>query len=129
MPLCARLVLERVLIEHMAHAGTQNGELTVTYDDFVRFGLSSRPAAARGIRIAVGLGFLDVTRRGRRSFGGVRQASQYGIAWLPRSDGTLASNRWRKIVTREQAAETTALAIPVHSRRRPPSDAQTAIAA
>ena len=44
--------------------------------------------------MAVGLGFLDVTLKGRRSYGGARQPSQYGLTWLPRRDGSPASNRW-----------------------------------
>jgi hypothetical protein len=99
----ARRVLDRIMIEHMSHGGTQNGELIVTYDDFVRFGLSSRRATAQGIRIAVALGFLDVTIRGMRSYGGARRASRYGLTWLPRSDRTPASNRWRSIRSAEDA--------------------------
>jgi hypothetical protein len=87
----------------MAHAGTQNGQLQVTYDDFARQGLRSRNAIAQGIRIAVALGFLDVTFRGRRSYGGARLASRYGLTWLPRCDGTAASNRWRRIKSVDEA--------------------------
>ena len=38
MSRAARLVVDRVMIEHMAHAGTENGNLVVTYADFVKFG-------------------------------------------------------------------------------------------
>jgi hypothetical protein len=96
MPLSARRVVERVLIEHMNHAGTFNGSLIVTYDDFEKFGVR-RKSIARAIKKAVALGFLDVTGKGHRSYGIGRRPSTYGITWLPRCDGTPASNRWRKI--------------------------------
>jgi hypothetical protein len=105
MPLSARRVVDRVVLEHLAHGGTQNGELVVTYDDLARFGLSSRRATAAAIRIAVSLGFLDITVRGRRAFGGARLPSRYGLTWLPKCDRTPASNRWRGIATRAEAKQ------------------------
>ena len=50
----ARRVLERVILEHMAHGGTQNGDLTVTYDDFALNGLSSRRITGQAIRCTRG---------------------------------------------------------------------------
>jgi hypothetical protein len=102
MPLSARRVVERVAIEHMKHGGTLNGSLVVTYDDFQKFGVR-RKSIAPAIEKAVALGFLDVTGRGFRSYGIARRPSTYALTWLPRCDGTPASNRWRKIT--EPAAE------------------------
>ena len=42
----ARLVIDRVMIEHMLHAGTENGNLAVTYADFVAFGCRRGALAA-----------------------------------------------------------------------------------
>jgi hypothetical protein len=103
LPLCGRVVVETILLEHRAHAGAENGGLKVTYDDFARQGLGSRNTIATGIRIAVALGFVDVTFQGRRSYGGARQASMYGLTWMARSDGTPATNRWRRVKSREEA--------------------------
>jgi hypothetical protein len=105
MPLAARRVLDRVVLEHMAHGGTRNGELQVTYDDFKRYGLSSRRATAQAIRVAVALGFLDVTTQGRRSYGGSTLPSRYGLTWLLRCDLTSASNRWRIVRSLEAAKQ------------------------
>lgn len=96
MPLAARRIVERVAIEHMSHDGTLNGALIVTYDDFEKFGVR-RKSIAPAISKAVALGFLDVTGRGSRSYGIGHRPSTYGITWLPRCDGTPASNRWRQI--------------------------------
>jgi hypothetical protein len=103
MPIGARRVVDRIVLENMAHAGTRNGSLIVTYDDFIEFGLASRRATASAIRTASELGFIDVVERGRRCFGGVRRPSQYGLTWLDRSDGTARSNRWRTIASRGEA--------------------------
>ena len=54
MPLPARRIVERLMIEHMSHAGTMNGELPCTYDDFQRFGVSRKNISA-AIRVAVAL--------------------------------------------------------------------------
>lgn len=105
MPLCARRALDRLMLEHMAHAGQENGNLIVTFDDFVRDGVGSRSATARAVRILEALGFLDVTLQGHRSFGGAHLPSRYALTWLPRSDGGLATNRWRRIASQREARE------------------------
>jgi hypothetical protein len=98
----ARRVVDRILIEHMHHAGTENGELIVTYDNFEAFGVP-RHSAKRAIAVAVALGLIDITFKGVRSHGSARRPSKYAITWLPRNDGTPASNRWKSITTKEQA--------------------------
>ena len=121
MPLSARRVVERVILENMAHGGTQNGDLAVTYDDFAHFGLSSRRATAAAIRVAEALGFLDITVQGRRAYGGRRVPSRYGLTWLPRCDRTPASNRWRQIATRAEAKR---LAHAAATSTKPPGKAR-----
>jgi hypothetical protein len=96
MPLAARRIVERVMIEHMMQGGTRNGQLVVTYDDFAQYGVR-RKSISRAIQCAVMLGFLDVTVRGGRSYGIARLPSAYGLTWLPRCDWTPPSNRWKCI--------------------------------
>jgi hypothetical protein len=102
MSLAARRVVDRIAIEHMKHGGTRNGMLTVTFDDFEAFGIR-RKSIAPAIRIAVTLGVLDITHRGRRAYGVAGSASTYGLTWLPRCDATPASNRWQRIATMAEA--------------------------
>ncbi len=123
MPPCAIQVLFRVGLEHTRKGGKQNGELIVPYDDFIAYGLSSRPMVAKGIRVADALGFLDITAKGFRSYGLGRCPSRYGITWYGRSDGTPASNRWARITTLAVAKETartasTSSSTKVKARRR-----------
>lgn len=103
LSLAARQVLDRVILEHMNHAGTENGNLPVTYDDFEGFGVR-RKSIKKAIDLCVALGFLDVVTPGVRSYGSARRPTRYGITWLPRADRTPASNRWKRIKNREEAA-------------------------
>ena len=59
----AKLVLDRIEIEHMRHRGQDNGKLAVTFDDFVEHGVH-RNIIASAIRECVALGLLVITRRG-----------------------------------------------------------------
>jgi GNAT superfamily N-acetyltransferase len=103
MPIHARRVVERVCIEHMAHAGTANGNLTVTYRDYRAYGIGQR-RIRKAIEIAEALGWIEVTVRGRRSFEAERYPSRYALTWLPQPAlGRHATNRWRQITTPESA--------------------------
>jgi hypothetical protein len=89
-----RRVLDRVMIEHMAHAGTENGNLAVTYSDFVKFGIR-RQSVPGAIRAAAAKGLLIVTAKGRRSSGPDRWPARYALGWLSLADGSPAMNRWK----------------------------------
>jgi hypothetical protein len=97
-------VVKRVMLEHMAHAFTANGNLVVTYSDFREYGVRNRTVRT-AIAIAEALGWLDVTVRGKASFEDQRYPSRYALTWLPQpGSGKPASNRWRGIKT-DQAAQ------------------------
>ncbi len=87
-------VVFRVMLEHMAHAGTENGNLVVTYDDFVKFGIR-RQSINAAIREAIERGFIIVTVQGRASVGEARWPNRYALTWLPLKDGAPATNRWK----------------------------------
>jgi hypothetical protein len=101
MPLYARKIVERIMLEHMAHAGRENGGLKITYAQFAAYGVR-RAAVKSAISIAEELGWIDTVERGIRAYGSARRPSRYGLTWLLRSDWTPASNRWRNL-TREEA--------------------------
>jgi hypothetical protein len=94
MSRAARLVVDRVMAEHMAHAGTANGDLAVTYGDFVKFG-ARRESLPAGIADASTRGLIIITEKGRASTGPDRWPSRYALGWLPLKDGAAASNRWK----------------------------------
>jgi hypothetical protein len=89
------------MIEHMSHAGTDNGRLPVTYDDFEAYGIR-RSSIGQAITIAIKLGWIDLVVPGVRGSGIARRPHQFGLTWLPRADFTSATNRW-KGVTQEMA--------------------------
>ena len=118
-PINTRRVVERIMLEHMAHAGTMNGRLIVTYNDFEKFGIR-RHALANAIADAKARGLIIVTQPGRRSAGTGRWPARYALGWLPGHDGSAAPNRWKawcppiagninssnEIDTRERTAKT-----------------------
>src|SRR5262249_39910731 len=64
LTLSGHRILSRVEIDFGRHAGLDNGQLVVTYEQFVDYGMD-RGAIAPAIRECVALGFLEVTEWGR----------------------------------------------------------------
>ncbi len=104
MPLAARKVLEAMMSEHLQQGGTRNGSLVVTYDEIAARGVR-RSSIPEAIAVAVGLGWIDVTFAGGRSYGSVKRPSEYGVTWLPQNDCLSATHRWKTMKSIEQAKE------------------------
>ena len=114
-----RKIIDRILIEHMVHGGGENGNLAVTYADFVAHGIrrnSILPAICE--TEALGLIERQAGLRARSQFKGSPQ--RFRIAWLPTSEGKAASSGWRAIRTLREATEivTAARKVGVDSRRQ-----------
>jgi hypothetical protein len=101
----ARMVLDRMEIEHMHHGGAENGNLPVTYDDFVEYGIH-RHGISPAIRELEALGFVETTQRGRAGNREFRSPSKYRLTYRnakgASGDGT---HEWRWIKSLEQAEE------------------------
>ncbi len=93
----AKQCLFRICIENMNHAGRENGALTVTYDDFVAYGVR-RSSIAEAIRELEEAGFLADTFRGGLAHGVAKVASRYRLTWLADRDGRKATNDWREFI-------------------------------
>ncbi len=76
----ARRVVDRLLREHIAHAGTANGELVVSHQQFEEAGVT-RNLVAKAIREAEAAGLISVQRRGRIA-DGRNQPSLYRLTWM-----------------------------------------------
>src|SRR4029079_6150686 len=63
-PINTRRLVERIILEHMAHAGTENGRLICTYRDFERHGIGKRHIAG-AVEDAASRGLIVVTERAR----------------------------------------------------------------
>ena len=62
-----RRMLDLLEIEHLAHGGYENGNLTVTYCQFVEWGIR-REAVNKTIKELEHLGWIEVQRGGYRGF-------------------------------------------------------------
>jgi hypothetical protein len=93
----AMKVVLRIALEHLKHGGVENGLLPVTYQNFVQWGVR-RNAIREAIVVAINLGWIDKTSTGEVPWrGDIRRPSTFALTWLPRHNGTLASNRWTRI--------------------------------
>ena len=92
-------VLDRILREHMAQGGKENGRLKVTWRDFKKDGVQSRRITG-AIAEVEALGFAKRTFPGRRSCGEDRGApAQYRLTWLPVFEPDNAkspTNEWKR---------------------------------
>lgn len=96
LSLPARRVIDRVLVEHMAHGGAENGNLPVSYDDFVAYGVR-RNSVAPAIAEAVALGLLDHQRGRSGGSNATRRVQVFRLTWLRSSSNEPPTNRWKRI--------------------------------
>ena len=89
---CARL-MDFLTVEHMNHAGTENGNLHATYDQLVEWGLT-RSHIRSAVEEAEFLGLLRFKRGGR--WASSNQPSTYRLTFLPDCDGNPPSNEWKR---------------------------------
>ena len=90
----AKCVIERLEIEHMLHAGKDNGRLVCTYQNFTDHGIRHR-SIATAIRNAVELGFVEIAQRGWRSAGHGRPAL-YRLTYLA-TDAGEPTDDWKNL--------------------------------
>jgi hypothetical protein len=87
-----RKILARIEIEHMKHAGKNNGRLICTYENFIAYGIRSRsiPAALQHLQT---VGAIEMTQRGRRD--AMHNPHHYRLTYQPSFDGKWPTNEWR----------------------------------
>ena len=94
----ARQVLFRIVIEHMNHAGLENGRLKVTHLDFGAYGCRY-PSIKTAIDELVAAGLIEIARPGRKCHGQAHGApAEYRLTWLPvgtETDFQPPTNRWK----------------------------------
>jgi hypothetical protein len=104
LSLSAHRVIDRIAIELCRHAGTMNGRLPVTYDDFERYGIH-RHAIGPAIREAAALGFIQITEQGRAGNAEWRKPSLYRLTFC-RSDHDVGdgTHEWKKVIEEQAGA-------------------------
>ena len=90
---CMRL-LDFLLVEHMNHAGTENGNLHATYDQLGGWGLT-RSEIRRATEESEFLGLVRCERGGR--WAGTNKPSTYRLTYLPDRDGHPPTNEWKRV--------------------------------
>ncbi|MBW3097730.1 hypothetical protein [Pseudohoeflea coraliihabitans] len=93
----AIMALMRLLLEHMAHAGTMNGRLVVTHRQFADYGIR-QASVAGAIRELEYFGFIDVERG--RAYRGQREPSIFRLTCYADHMGAPATNRWKAVTSK-----------------------------
>jgi hypothetical protein len=88
MSINARRLIDYLLIEFMRHAGKQNGFLLAPRDQLEGFGIG-RHFISAAVQEVEQLGLVDCCR------GTGRRPNTYGLTWLPATDKSAPTNRWR----------------------------------
>jgi len=102
----AHRVISRIELELCYHGGNDNGQLPVTFEDFVEYGIE-RGSIAPALREGEALGFFRITDRGRGGNREYRAPNKFYLTFavgrgLRRNPPT---DEWRKIKTIEEARE------------------------
>jgi hypothetical protein len=108
LSLSGHRALSRLEIELAKHAGNDNGNLVVTFDDFEAYGIH-RHAVAPAIRELCALGFAEITEHGCAGNAYERTATRYRLTMI--AVGTMEpTNEWKKIGSLEEAERVAAAA-------------------
>jgi DNA-binding HxlR family transcriptional regulator len=101
------------MLEHMSHAGQENGRLMATYDQLVQFGIP-RKLIRSSIFELEELGFVVREVKGGRDF-----ASLYRITFLGEGS-SMPSNEWERLSKSEaRAIANQARAVRIKARGAP----------
>ena len=114
----AHRVIARIAIELASHGGNDNGQLPITKEQFVEYGLHN-DAVAPAIREAEALGFIRITEHGRGGNADQRRPNLFYITFLNErgSRAKPPSHDWQKIETIEDAERIAAKARSAKSER------------
>jgi hypothetical protein len=102
LSLSARRCLERIEIEMAHHGGRSNGELPVTYRDFVAYGVPKamvKPALAE----LTALGFIEMTPGHASQYPEYGRAARFRLLYRSGIDGPLEEHRWKRLKTNVEA--------------------------
>jgi hypothetical protein len=102
LSLSARRLLDRIELEHLRHAGKENGRLPVTFDQFFKFGIH-RHAIAPAMRECSALGLLEITKQGCAGNAEFRSPNHFRLTYLPCMGTDPPTHEWRAIATMEHA--------------------------
>jgi hypothetical protein len=102
LSLSAVRVMHRLEVEHMHHGGAENGNLIVTHNQFIEWGIAQN-AIAPAIRELVALGFAEITEKGCGGNENHRRANRFRLTYVNMKSREQPTHEWRKIETIEDA--------------------------
>lgn len=88
-------MLERLEKEHMYHGGSSNGDLCVSFDQFVKAGLSRR-IIKRTIELGKDLGLLAVKPGSQPLEGRMKPENRYRLTYLP-TGKKAPTDEWKQV--------------------------------
>jgi hypothetical protein len=95
-------VVARVVIEHLAHGGRENGRLIVRYEDFLEYGIHLH-AIAPAQREVCALGLLIMVERGRAGNAEYRIPHKWALAFVKGKHGAMHSTTWKRFQSLQEA--------------------------
>lgn len=106
-PIPLMRIIERLEIEDMRHAGGENGNLYVSYTQFVAYGIS-RSAIRPMLDLGVEIGLIAIIQA-ENWVGDLRPENAYRLTYLPAKGQKAPSDEWR-YVTDERVAKAVKIA-------------------
>ena len=95
-----RRLMDFLLIEHMNHAGTENGHLKATYDQLEAYGLT-RGTISKAIHEGELRGLLEVNHGGRWNL--TNQPSTFRLTFYEDRFGNPATNEWKRVTEKQKS--------------------------
>lgn len=89
-----------LMVEHMNHAGRENGRLRATHDQLRAYGLCGNRVRA-AIEECAALGLIAYTRGGR--WAGTNRPSTFRLTFYADAEGNPATNEWKAVSGRLMA--------------------------
>ena len=77
-----RKAIDRIVEEHFAHGGVENGNLEVQFEDFVRHGITSHDSVMPALREGCALGLIILTQPGRAGNAEHRASHKWAVAFI-----------------------------------------------
>ncbi len=87
-------LIERLEIEHLRHGGQNNGELYVSYTQFVDYGVSKKSVRST-LKLGEDLGLLEVIREEGIVRGDIRPDNCYRLTYVPAKGKQNPSDEWK----------------------------------
>ena len=87
--------IERLEIEHLRHGGQNNGELFVSFRQFVDYGISRR-SIAPVLKLGEDLGLLEIIRP-NDSLSDIRSPHAYRLSYLPAKGHKAPTDEWKTV--------------------------------